>query len=77
MVERPLMVRCFVRWIPHDGIIELFFVPVSASQWHNKSRRMCHPVCGMVHMKDPLVLIEKVSYVMAAAGFLSRLLSSP
>ena len=54
------------------GIIELFFVPASVSQRHNKSRRMCHPVCGMVHINDPLVLIENVSHVMAAAGFLSR-----
>ena len=54
------------------GMIELFNVPASVSQRHNKSRRMCHHVCGMVHIKDPLVLIEKISYVMAAAGFLSR-----
>ena len=31
---------------------------------------MCYPVCGMVHIKEPLLLIGKSSHV-AAAGFLS------
>ena len=32
---------------------------------------MCYPVCGMVHIKDPLLLIEKSSHLVAAAGFLN------
>ena len=36
---------------------------------------MCYPVCWMVLIKDPLLLIEKSSYIVAAAGFLSRYLS--
>ena len=35
---------------------------------------MCYPVCGMVHIKEPLLLIERVAHV-AAAGFLSHYLS--
>ena len=36
---------------------------------------MCYPVCGIVHMKDSLLLIERIAYVVAAAGFLSDYLS--
>ena len=42
----------------------------------NKGCGMWYPVCGMVHIKEPLLLIEKVAHV-AAAGFLSRYLNGP
>ena len=29
--------------------------------WCNKDRGMCYPVCGMVHIKEPLLLIRKSS----------------
>ena len=29
--------------------------------WYNKGRGMCHPVCGMMHIKEPLLLIGKSS----------------
>ena len=29
--------------------------------WCNKGRGMCNPVCGMVHIKEPLLLIGKNS----------------
>ena len=29
--------------------------------WCNKGRGMCYPLCGMVHIKEPLMLIEKSS----------------
>ena len=29
--------------------------------WFNKGRGMCYPVCGMVHIKEPLLLIGKSS----------------
>ena len=51
------------------------FQPV-LQDWCNKGRGMCHPVCGMVHIKEPLLLIGKSSY-MAAAGFLSRYQNGP
>ena len=45
--------------------------------WCNKGRCMCYPVCGMVYIKEPLLLIgKKISHV-AAAGFLSRYLNGP
>ena len=31
---------------------------------------MCYPVCGMMHIKEPLLLLERVAHV-AAVGFLS------
>ena len=37
---------------------------------------MCYPVYGMVHIKEPLLLIGKSSYVVAAS-FLSRYLNGP
>ena len=42
----------------------------------NKARSMCYPVCGMMHIKEPLLLIGKSSLVVTA-GFLSRYLSEP
>ena len=37
---------------------------------------MCYPVCGMVHIKEPLLLIRKVAHVVAA-DFLFHYLSGP
>ena len=34
------------------------FQPV-LHNWYNKSCGMCYPVFGMVHIKEPLLLIEK------------------
>ena len=36
------------------------FQPV-LHDWCNKGRGMCNPVCGMVHIKEPLLLIRKSS----------------
>ena len=44
--------------------------------WCNKGRGMYYPVCGMLHIKEPLLLIGKSSHV-AAADFLSHYLSGP
>ena len=38
------------------GPIELVLVPVC-----NKGHGMCYPVCGVVHIKEPLLLIRKNS----------------
>ena len=42
-----------------DGPIELFLAPASG---------MCYPVCGMVHIKEPLLLIDKSS-LCGGSGF--------
>ena len=36
--------------------------------WCNKGRGMCYPVCGMVHIKEPLLLIDKSS-LCGGSGF--------
>ena len=51
------------------------FQPV-LHDWCNKDCGMCYPVCGMVHIKEPLLLIERVAYVVAA-GILSHYQNGP
>ena len=36
--------------------------------WCNKGRGMCYPVCGMIHIKEPLLLIGKNS-LCGGSGF--------
>ena len=43
------------------GPIELFLVQASAPRLGNKGRGMRYPVCGMMHIKEPLLLIGKSS----------------
>ena len=43
------------------GPIELFLVPASAPPMCNKGRGMCYPVCGMMLLKEHLLLIGKSS----------------
>ena len=50
-VERSLMVRWVVGSILH-GVLH---------DWCNKGRGMCYPGCGMVHIKEPLLLIDRCS----------------
>ena len=69
------MVRVFAhgamgrRIVPSwGGPIELFLVPASALQLCNKGRGMCYPVFGMMHIKEPLLLIGKSS-LCGGSGF--------
>ena len=61
-VERSLMVRSVVGSILH-GVdpLSCFSFQSVLHNWCNKSRGMCYPVCGMVHIKEPLLLIDKSS----------------
>ena len=56
-VERSLMVRWVAGSILHgvDPLSYFSFQPV-LHDWCNKCRGMCYPVCGMVHIKEPLLL---------------------
>ena len=68
-VERSLMMRWVVGSILH-GVVPLSyfsFQPV-LHDWCNKGRGMCYPVCGMVHIKEPLLLIDKSS-LCGGSGF--------
>ena len=72
-VERSLMVRWVVGSILHgvDPLSYFSFQPV-LHDWCNKGRGMCYPVCGMVHIKEPLMLIVKSS-LCGGSGFLFSL----
>ena len=54
------MVRWVVGSILHgvDPLTYFSFQPV-LHDWCNKDRGMCYPVCGMVHIKEPLLLSGK------------------
>ena len=43
------------------------FQPV-LHDWCNKGRGMCYPLCGMMHIKEPLLLIDKSS-LCGGSGF--------
>ena len=69
VVERSLMVRWVVGSILHgvDPLSYFSFQPV-LHDWSTKGRGMCYPVCGMVHIKEPLLLIVKSS-LCGSSGF--------
>ena len=78
------VVRAFthgVRWVVGsilhgvDPLSYFSFQPVLQDRC-NKGCGMYYPVCGMMYIKEPLLLIGKSS-PMAAAGFLSCYLSGP
>ena len=56
-----------------DPLDNFSFQPVFRD-WYNKGRGMCYPLCGMIFIKQLLMIIGNVAH-MAAAGFLSRYLS--
>ena len=69
------MVRWVVGSILHGGgggvcvdpLSYFSFQPV-LHNWYNKGCGMCYPVCGMVHIKEPLLLIGKSS-LCGGSGF--------
>ena len=68
-VESSLMVRWVVGSILHgvDPLSYFSFQPV-LHDWCNKGRGMCYPVCGIVHIKEPLLLLDKSS-LCGGSGF--------
>ena len=72
-VKRSLMVQWVVGSILHwvDPLSYFLFQPV-LHDWCNKGRGMCYPVYGMVHIKEPLLLIDKSS-LCGGSGFLFSL----
>ena len=43
-----------------DPLSYFSFQPVF-HDWFNKGHGMCYPVCGMMHIKEPLLLVGKSS----------------
>ena len=68
-VERSVMVRWVIGSILHgvDPLSYFSFQPV-LHDWCNKGRGRCYSVCGMVHIKEPLLLINKSS-LCGGSGF--------
>ena len=68
-VERSLMVQWVVGLIFH-GVDPLSYFSFQSvlHNWCNKGCGMCYPVCGMVHIKEPLLLIDKSS-LCGSSGF--------
>ena len=68
MVLRPLMggvrcgsmVRAFAHGVMVDPLNYFSFQPV-LHDWCHRGRGMCYPVCGMMHIKELLLLIRKSS----------------
>ena len=50
-----------------DPLSYFSFQPV-LHDWCNKGRGICYPVCGMVHIKEPLLLIDNSS-LCGGSGF--------
>ena len=58
------MVRAFAHGVMGhliDPSLSYFSFQPVFHDWFNKGRGMCYPVCGMVHIKEPLLLIGKSS----------------
>ena len=66
------MVRWVVGSILHGvNPLSYFSLQQVLHEWCNKGRGMCHPVCGMVHIKEPLLLIGKRSLCVCTGFHLS------
>ena len=68
------MVRWVVGSTPHGGLVEL---SMSRSSQCPMAGGICHSVCGIVHIKDNLLLIEKRVVLEVAAGFISHYRNGP
>ena len=44
-----------------DSSLSYFSFQPVLRDWFNKCRALCYPVCGMVHIKEPMLLIGKSS----------------
>ena len=62
------MVRLVVGSNLHCGHIEPILV-LLLQDWCNKGCGMCYPVCGMMHLKEPLLLIGKSDSYSGGSGF--------
>ena len=54
-------------WVCVNPLSYFSFQPV-LHDWCNNDHGMCYPVCGMVHIKEPLLVIGKSS-LCGGSGF--------
>ena len=62
------MVRAFAHGAMGRRIDPSWSGLIEPHDWCNKGRGMCYPVCGMMHIKEPLLLIGKSS-LCVGSGF--------
>ena len=78
-IEEIKRVECVVKYKFPSFIFVLISVKVQPQsfqpvhEWGKKNCGMCYPVYGLVHIKNPLLLIRKSSPC-GSSGFLSRYL---
>ena len=65
--SRSFLIGCWVKTLfvhvkhlTEWPVLKFSFQPV-LHDWCNKSRDMCYPVCAVMHIKEPLLLIENSS----------------
>ena len=63
------MVRWVVGSILMMDLLSYFLSHPMLHDWYNKGRGMCYPACGMVDIKEPLLLTEKSSPCSGGSGF--------
>ena len=56
-----------------DPLSYFTFLQPVLHDWCNKERGMCDPVCAIMHIKQPLLLIGKSSPCISGSGFSSSL----
>ena len=59
----------------YSSVGVIFSLQPVLHDWHNKGRGICCSVCGMVHLKEPLLPIKKSSLYSVGSGFLLSLSS--
>ena len=60
-MEYPIVLVVYILSFSVDPLSYFSFHPV-LHDWCNKGHGMCYPVSGMVHIKEPLLLIENSCY---------------
>ena len=59
VVECQLMVQWVVGSIHEWDPLSYFLLQAMIHKWYNKGHGMYYPVCGMLYIKEPLLLIRK------------------
>ena len=55
------IINVYIQSVLCSVLCNQYFSMSVLHNWCNKGRGMCYPVCGMVHIKEPLLLIGKSS----------------
>ena len=67
----------FVVFFVHCVVGRHFSFQPVPHNWFNKGCAMSYSVCGIVHIKNPLLLVAKGVALVVAAGFISHYRNGP